>query len=190
MDMLQHQHAITSLSARLSLQPIRLLLGLLLLITAQSLIAQDADYQLGPGDKLRVTVFGEPYLSGEYNVSANGSVAMPLIEPVAVGGGTVFEAQQLIEQALRAGFFGNPSVAVEVLDYRPFFIIGEVKKPGSYPYMADMTVLHAVAIAGGFTPRAAKNKIMVQRGDKEIGQVRNTTPIKPDDVITVKERFF
>jgi polysaccharide export outer membrane protein len=85
---------------------------------------------------------------------------------------------------------GEPSVAIEVLAYRPFFVIGEVKNPGSYPYVADMTVLHAVAIAGGFTPRAAKRKIVIQRDGQEIDSVQNTTPVMPDDIVTVKERFF
>lgn len=160
-----------------------------LTLLPQPLIAQD-DYHLGPGDKLRVTVFGEPFLSGEFIVSANGSISMPLIEPVAVSGRSLAEAQERIEQALRKGFMGEPNVAVEVLEYRPFFIIGEVKEPGSYAYMADMTVLHAVAIAGGFTPRAAKSKIVIQRNGEEIGAVQNNTPVLPDDIITVKERFF
>jgi len=165
-------------------------LGLILALVAPILLAQGEDYRLGPGDKLRVTVFGEPYLTGEYTVSANGSISMPLIEPVQVGGRTAFEAQELVEQGLRAGFMGEPSVAVEVLAYRPFFVIGEVKNPGSYPYVADMTVLHAVAIAGGFTPRAAKKKIIIQRDGEEMESVQNTTPVLPDDIVTVKERFF
>ncbi|WPL11516.1 polysaccharide biosynthesis/export family protein [Thiorhodovibrio litoralis] len=153
-------------------------------------LAQGEDYLLGPGDKVRVTVFGEPYLSGEFIVSAGGSIAMPLIQPIEVNNRTVVEAQQLVEQALRAGFVGEPKVSVEILEYRPFFVIGEVKSPGSYPYVADMTVLHAVAIAGGFTPRAAKSKIAIQRDGKELGSVQNNTRVMPDDVITVKERFF
>jgi polysaccharide export outer membrane protein len=165
-------------------------LGLLLLAIPQLLPAQGTDYQLGPGDKLRITVFAEPYLSGEYTVSANGSVSMPLIEPVQVGGRTVQEAEGLVEQSLRAGFIGDPDVAIEILAYRPFFIVGEVKNPGSYPYVADMSVLHAVAIAGGFTARAAKQKIEIQRDGDVLRSVQNTTPVLPDDIITVKQRFF
>lgn len=167
-----------------------LLVAALLALVPQLVLAQGQDYRLGPGDKLRVTVFGEPYLSGEFIVSANGSISMPLIDPVNVGGGTVAEAEDLVEQGLRAGFIGDPDVAIEVLDYRPFFITGEVKAPGSYPYVADMTVLHAVAIAGGFTPRAAKKKIEIQRDGKVMRSVQNTTPVEPDDIITVKQRFF
>ena len=167
-----------------------LLLGSVLAALPQLLFAQAEDYRLGPGDKLLVTVFGEPYLSGERIVSSTGFISIPLIDPVSVGGRTVFEAEDLVENALRGEFIGEPSVAVEVLEYRPFFIVGEVKAPGSYPYVADMTVLHAVAIAGGFTPRAAKRKIIIQRDGKEIRSVENTTLVKPDDIITVKERFF
>lgn len=151
---------------------------------------QAQDYRLGPGDKIRVTVFGEPYLSGEFNVNANGTVSLPLIEPVRVNELTLTEAEVLIKQKLAAGFMEDPKVSVDILSYRPFFIIGEVNNPGSFPYVADMTVLHAVAIAGGFTPRAAKSKIFLQRGTKTAARVENNTPVLPGDIITVEERFF
>lgn len=151
--------------------------------------AQGKNYRLGAGDKIRVTVFGEPYLSGEFIVNANGTVSLPLIEPVSVTGLTLTESENRIKERLAAGFLGDPKVSVDILSYRPFFIIGEVVNPGSYPYVADMTVLHAVAIAGGFTPRAAKKKIVMQRDGQEI-RVTNTTPVEPGDIITVKERFF
>jgi len=147
-------------------------------------------YKLGAGDKVRVTVFGESYLSGEFNVNANGTISLPLIEPVPVAGKTLAEAEQLIRTKLAAGFISDPKVSVDILEYRPFFIIGEISNPGSYPYIADMTVLHAVAIAGGFTPRAAKSKIFIQRGTKEGIPVQHNTPVLPGDIITVKERFF
>ena len=153
-------------------------------------LAQTQDYKLGPGDKIRITVFGEPYLSGEFNINANGTVSLPLIEPVAVQGLSLVETEALIKQKLSAGFMEDPKVSVDILDYRPFFIIGEVIKPGSYPYVADMTVLHAVAIAGGFTPRAAKKKIFIQRGEQEGISVQNNTIVQPGDIITVEERFF
>jgi len=172
------------------------LLVCLLLIFLQPLqtaFAQTGDaagYQLGPGDKIRVTVFGEPYLSGEFNVNANGTVSLPLIEPVAVSGESLAGAEAAIRRALADGFMDDPKVSVDILDYRPFFIIGEVKAPGSYPYMADMTVLQAVAVAGGFTPRAAKQKIVIQRGTRTDLPAEHNTPVEPGDIITVKERFF
>lgn len=177
-----------------------LLLGLLLMLAggAGPVLAQTPapaapsaqDYRLGPGDKLNVNVYGESQLSGEYIVNANGTLALPLIEPVPVTGLTLAETQSLIRDRLAAGFLGNPIVSVGILDYRPFFIIGEVVKPGSYPYVAGMTVLHAVAIAGGFTPRAAKEKIVIQRGDQEGIRVQQSSPLQPGDIVTVKERFF
>lgn len=169
------------------------ILAYLIIATSQispALAEGGSNYQLGSGDKIRVTVFGEPYLSGEFNINANGTVSLPLIEPVPVAGKTLTEAEQLIRTKLSAGFISDPKVSVDILEYRPFFIIGEVVKPGSYPYVADMTVLHAVAIAGGFTPRAAKNKIVLQRGPREDIPVQNSTPVLPGDIITVKERFF
>lgn len=167
------------------------LLFLALPFAAGAADATDAkNYTLGSGDKIRVTVFGEPYLSGEFTVNANGTVSLPLIEPVAVAGMTLSQAEGLIRDKLAAGFLGDPKVSVDILEYRPFFIMGEVKNPGSYPYVANMTVLHAVAIAGGFTPRAAKGKILMQRGTQEDIPVKNSTPVLPGDIITVEERFF
>lgn len=159
-------------------------------VPAAAVAQGEEGYRLGPGDKLRVTVFGEPYLSGEFIVSASSTISMPLIPTIPVGGATLPEAADLIEQALRAGFLGDPKIAVEVLEYRPFFVIGEVRNPGSFPYVADMTVLHAVAIAGGFTPRAAKRRIVIQRDGEDIENVEHTTRVQPDDIITVRERFF
>ncbi len=152
--------------------------------------ALEQSYLLGPGDKIRVTVFGEPYLSGEFNVNANGTVSLPLVEPVTVNGLTLAEAETEIKKKLADGFMDDPKVSVDILDYRPFFIIGEVNNPGSYPYVAEMTVLHAVAIAGGFTPRAAKKKLFIQRGDQEDIRVQKNTFVEPGDIITVRERFF
>ena len=150
----------------------------------------DSGYRLGAGDRIRITVFGEPYLSGEFNVNANDSVSLPLIEPVSVAGLTLDEAGALIQQKLAAGFMEDPKVSVDILSYRPFFILGEVNDPGSFPYIADMTVLHAVAIAGGFTPRAAKKKIFIQRGVQTGITAENNTLVQPGDIITVEERFF
>jgi polysaccharide export outer membrane protein len=152
--------------------------------------AEAAPYRLGPGDKLRVTVFGEPYLSGEFKVNANGTISMALIEPVQLTGLTVAQAQEVLAKELSEGFTGKTKVNIEILEYRPFFIVGEVRNPGSYPYMADMTVLHAIAIAGGYTPRAAKKRVEIQRGGKDGIRANDTTPVEPGDVITVKERLF
>jgi len=156
----------------------------------QTASAQGPTYRLGPGDRVRVTVFGEPYLSGEFNVNANGTISLPLIEPVKVQDLTLSQAEELIKQELSEGFMADPKVSVDILNYRPFFIIGEVRNPGSYPYVAEMTVLHAVAIAGGFTPRASKQNIHIQRGRREGIRAQNNSPVQPGDIITVEERFF
>lgn len=155
--------------------------------------AEVAGYRLGSGDKLRVTVFNEKDLSGDFDVNDQGLVALPLIGQVKVGGLTISEAQELITQRYGKDYLVNPRVNVEVLNYRPFFILGEVKSPGSYPYVGGMTVLNAVALAGGYTPRANRNNITVKRTtnpqSNEV-EVQEDTAVLPGDVIRVHERFF
>ena len=172
-------------------------LGLVILIfvacVSVTRAADDADYKLGPGDKLRVTVFNEPDLSGEFDVGGQGTIALPLIGQVAVVGLTLSEVDALITQKYGANYLVAPRVSVEVLNYRPFFIIGEVKNAGSYPYVNGMTVLNAVALAGGYTPRADRGDILLKRANSgSTGEQRVTedTTVLPGDVIRVKERFF
>lgn len=155
--------------------------------------ADDSGYKLGPGDELRVTVFGEDDLSGKYVVSAQGSVAMPLIGQVEVTGKTIPQTQSLIGEKYGANYLVNPRVSVEVLNYRPFYILGEVNKPGSYPYVSSMTVLDAVALAGGFTPRADESDIVIKHGDDPSApghRVKEDAPVFPGDVVRINERFF
>jgi len=155
--------------------------------------ADVAGYRLGTGDKLRVTVFNEKDLSGDFDVNDQGIVALPLIGQVKVGGLTINEAQDLITQRYGKDYLVNPRVNVEVLNYRPFFILGEVKNPGSYPYVSGMTVINAVALAGGYTPRANRNNITAKRGTNPQGgeaEVQEDTTVLPGDVIRVHERFF
>lgn len=155
--------------------------------------AERAAYLLGPGDRLHVTVFNEPDLTGDFVIGDQGSVALPLIGNVMVGGKTVSDAETLITQQYGKNYLVNPRVSIEVLNYRPFFILGEVKSPGSYPYVADMTVLNAIALAGGYTPRAAKGDIVVKHANTASApntSIGENDPVLPGDVITVKERFF
>lgn len=155
--------------------------------------AQGAAYRLGSGDKLRVTVFNEKDLSGDFDVSDQGLVAMPLIGQVRVGGLTISEAQQLITEKYGKDYLVSPRVNVEVLNYRPFFILGEVKNPGSYPYVSGMTVLNAVALAGGYTPRGNRSNITVKHGANPQGSeesIQEDAVVLPGDVIRVHERFF
>ncbi|MQX37905.1 polysaccharide biosynthesis/export family protein [Roseospira navarrensis] len=157
---------------------------------APAAVAQEG-YSLGPGDVIRVTVFGEPDLSGDFEVGANGGVSLPLIGEANLGGMTIPAAETFIEDKLSAGFIQNPDVAIDVLNYRPFFILGEVNDQGIFPYVADLTVMKAVAIAGGFTYRADEDDITVKYGGSGEGvPAELDTPISPGDIIIIGERFF
>lgn len=155
--------------------------------------AEQTSYRLGAGDKLRITVFGEDTLSGEYLVPGEGNIAFPLIGDVKATGLTVDELQKEVEDKLRDGYLKDPHVSVEVLNYRPFYILGEVMKPGEYPYTNGLTVLNAVATANGFTYRADTRKVYIKRADapRELEyQLKTTTPVEPGDTIRIGERFF
>lgn len=155
--------------------------------------AADAAYRLGSGDKLRVTVFNEKDLSGDFDVNDQGLVALPLIGQVKIGGMSLNEAQELITTKYAKDYLVNPRVNVEVLNYRPFFILGEVKSPGSYPYVSGMSVVNAIALAGGYTPRANRNRITIKRtsaGSTTEQEAPEDAIVLPGDVIRVPERFF
>jgi protein involved in polysaccharide export with SLBB domain len=150
-------------------------------------------YSLDSGDKLRVTVFGQEGLTNSYTVDAGGNINMPLIGAQPARGLTTPQLAGLITQRLKQGFVRDPSVSVEIELYRPFFILGEVTTPGQYPYVANLTVESAVAIAGGFSPRASKRSAELTRstGPQQFrSEVPLNTPIKPGDTIVVKERWF
>jgi polysaccharide export outer membrane protein len=150
-------------------------------------------YRLGSGDKVRITVFGETDLSGTFDVATDGTLALPLIGTVKVGGHTLREVETAVEARLRDGYLKDPRVSAEVANYRPFFIIGEVKSPGSYPYVNHMTVLNAVALGGGFTYRAREGKAYITRASDPERKEQPVTPetvVMPGDVIRVPERFF
>lgn len=152
------------------------------------------DYHLGPGDQLRIITFGEEQLTGEFRVSANGDIALPLVGTIHAAGLTPAELEQTTAAALRnAKLFKNPSVTVEVVAYRPVFVLGEVARPGQYPYQPGMTVVTAVAVAGGFTYRAIDDAFSIVRtsgGKAEEGRAKRDTPMQPGDVLTVYERRF
>lgn len=156
---------------------------------AQATSDERPAYVLGSGDRLRVTVFNEDDLSGEYQVNDQGALSLPLLGQVQASGKTVLEFESFITDKFADSYLVNPRVSVEVLNYRPFFILGEVKNPASYPCAGGLTVLNAVALAGGFTPRAAKRSIKLRRAGAE-KEVEDDTLILPGDVITVPERFF
>jgi polysaccharide export outer membrane protein len=151
------------------------------------------DYKLGPGDKIRVITFGEESLTGEFYVGGSGKVSLPLIGEVQAAGLTVPAFQKSVETALRDGFLKDPKVSVEVLNYRPFYILGEVQKPGEYPYTNALTVQNAVATANGFTYRANTKKVFIKRAnsDKEEEYPLNgNTLVLPGDTVRIAERFF
>lgn len=150
-------------------------------------------YILSTGDRLRIIVFGQDSLSNIYQIDAGGLISMPLIGPVHVAGGGTAGAASAIEAKLRAGFIREPKVTVEVDTYRPFFILGEVTTSGQFPYVNGMTVQTAVAIAGGFSPRAARDYAEVTRRTARgtvVAEVPITYPVKPGDTIVIKERWF
>jgi polysaccharide export outer membrane protein len=153
----------------------------------------DGPYALDSGDKLRVVVFGQDGLTNSYGVDAGGNITMPLIGAVAARGLTPTELSAAIAARLRQGFIREPHVAVEIEAYRPFFILGEVSFPGQYPYVPNMSVETAVAIAGGFSPRALREKVEISRPAG--GQtLRRTVPlgtqVRPGDTVIVAERWF
>jgi polysaccharide export outer membrane protein len=152
-----------------------------------------SSYRLGPGDKLRITVFGETELTGEYDVGANGDLTFPLIGGVAAAGLTPEQLSQAIAARLQGGYLTEPRVSSSVISYRPFYILGEVANPGTYPYAANMDVRAAVAVAGGYTYRASRRRAYIRHaGEAEERSYRldETVAIQPGDTIRIGERFF
>jgi protein involved in polysaccharide export with SLBB domain len=151
------------------------------------------DYRLGSGDKLRIIVFDEPSLSGEFLVDGTGAVSLPLIGEIEASGKTVRELQRDIELALKDGYLNDPKVSAEVLNFRPFYILGEVNIPGTYPYTDGLTVLNAVATAGGFTYRANERVVYIRRAGELKEQpykMTSSTPVRPGDTVRIGERIF
>jgi polysaccharide biosynthesis/export protein len=156
-------------------------------------VAHDSAYRLDAGDKLRVVVYGQEGLTNTYAIDAGGSITMPLIGSVPARGRTTAGLAAEIAAKLRGGFIRDPSVAVEIEAYRPFFILGEVAAPGQYPYVPNMTVESAVAIAGGFSPRARRDSVTVTHTDASgTGRfvVPPGSPLSPGDTVLVGERWF
>ena len=155
--------------------------------------AYDQQYRLDAGDKLRVVVYGQEGLTNTYAIDAGGSITMPLIGAVPARGLTPAGLASQITGRLRNGYIREPSVAVEIESYRPFFILGEVAAPGQYPYVPNMSVESAVAIAGGFSPRAKRDAVTLTRTDQH-GSIRAVvplgTPLNPGDTVQVGERWF
>lgn len=152
--------------------------------------SRPAAYQLGAGDELRVTVFGLDAMNNSYIVGDTGAIALPLLDPVSVAGHTVRETEALVADAIRARkLVLEPRVSAQIQTYRPFYILGEVQKPGQYPYVPGMSVMTAVSVAGGYTFRAdTKNATIVRASTK--GRALAETPVLPGDTIQITETWF
>lgn len=155
---------------------------------------QIATYTLGPSDRLRITVFNEPNLSSEYSVTGDGNLSFPLIGNVPVAGRSIEQVQALLVQRLSGGYVNNPKVTVEVTNYRPYYLLGEVGRPGQYPFAVGVTLKQAVAIAGGFSYRANQRVLFLTRSDNPVEQKidisKNTVYVRPGDTIRIGERYF
>lgn len=154
---------------------------------------QATPYVLGTGDRLRINVFGETDLSGEFEIDTTGSISMPLIGEIKATGLSTSQLQVRISDALADGYLLEPRVAAEVINYRPFYILGEVRSPGEYPYSANLTVQNAVAAAGGFDYRADKRVVYIKNAESntEVKYILDAnTLVQPGDTIRIDERTF
>jgi polysaccharide biosynthesis/export protein len=170
--------------------------------TAQSKVVPSAppaadssadNYVLGPNDRVRLKVYGEPDIAGEYEIDSGGQISVPLAGHVRAAGLTTKQLERAIASALSKGIVRDPRVNVEIALYRPYYILGEVKKSGEYPYRLGLTVMDAVASAGGFTYRANEHKVFLRRagaGAEEVYPLDSPILVFPGDNIRIPERFF
>jgi polysaccharide export outer membrane protein len=150
-------------------------------------------YRLGPGDEVVITVFGEPDLSMTFRLNDTGQLSYPFLGELAIEGVTVTELEHLITSGLKGPYLVDPEVTVSIAEYRPFFVHGEVAKPGAYPYQPGMTVEKAIVLAGGFTERASRSKFEVVRESDPGSKARSielSDLVFPDDIVTVRRSFF
>ena len=153
----------------------------------------DNGYRLGTGDQIRVTVYGEDDLSGQFTVDGNGYVSLPLIGQIKAGGASASDLESQITAKLADGYLNDPRVSIEITTYRPFYVLGQVNKPGEYAYVNGMTILNAVALAGGYTDQADDTNVYVRRNGttKEVEvPADQTTHINPGDVVRVSRTTF
>jgi len=174
----------------------RVLVALLLTFLYAPYLAQAGDtasgYALGAGDKVRIAVFGEPDFSASEWISARGAIPYPLLGELQVLGLTPSDLERLITSRLKGPYLVDPKVTVSVDEYRPFFVMGQVNRPGSYPYSPGMTVRKAISFAGGFTDRASRGKIFLssEQAPQEERKVEESDSIGPGDTVVVKGSFF
>lgn len=187
-------YSFKSLTGRLFVMPCLIaVLTFLCQIAVADTKVGNSEYLLGSGDKIQIRVYGEDELSMESFLSDSGVINYPFLGEVKVAGLTTTGLEAVIERGLKNGYLIKPIVHISVIEYRPFFIDGEVKVPGGYPYQPGLTIEKAVALAKGFTERAAKEKISIIRGEgksREKIQVDLSAELRPGDIITVEQRFF
>ncbi|MEE4207208.1 MAG: polysaccharide biosynthesis/export family protein [Erythrobacter sp.] len=152
-------------------------------------------YTLGPGDRMRITVYGEETLTGEYRVTGEGDVSFPLIGNVPAEGMTIEQLQRTLTTRLSEGYIADPRISAEIIDYRPYYVLGEVGRPGEYTYAVGLTLQQAVAAAGGFTYRANDDRVFLKRAGETKEMVVDLDeypafPIQPGDTIRIGERYF
>lgn len=161
----------------------------------ESAAVQDVNqaYVLRPGETLRIITYGEEALTGDFNVGTDGTLSFPLIGTIKAAGETPSGLADSITAALATGYLATPRVTVEVKNFRPVYVLGEVNKPGEYPYTADLTVLAAIAKADGFTYRAQQKRIFIKRAgqpEEVLTVLSSNTPVYPGDIVRVTERYF
>ncbi len=175
----------------------RLLLPILLVLLPHFVLAESAvtsglqSYKFGPGDALKISVYQEPDLAVTAEISQQGYIDMPLLGSIKMTGHTQQSAKEYLEQRLKDGYLVSPSVSITIDSYRPFFIYGEVRNPGSYDYQPDITLEQAIALSGGLLDRASRSAWHIQRGaDKATFKAEADTIILPGDVIKIDKSFF
>ena len=149
--------------------------------------------RLQAGDKIRVTVYGEDKISGEYEIDPSGFVSLPLAGTVQAAGQTKISLEQSLSEKLKSNYLRDPKVTVDVATFRPIYVLGEVQKPGEYPFRSGLNVVSAMAVAGGATYRASNSRVLIQRsGEPALKEyaLDPSIPIMPGDVLRVPERYF
>jgi protein involved in polysaccharide export with SLBB domain len=171
-----------------------LAIALAVVVTVCSVAAaQSMPYRLDAGDVLRISVYGQDDLSGKFDVDGDGLISLPLIGEVTAAGLTPRELEQEIVSRLKPDFLRNPQVNVEIAAYRPVYVVGEVREPGRYPYVNEMRVVNAIALAGGYTFRARQDQFAISRTVNGVEQTLNAdqnTPLMPGDVLNILQRQY
>ena len=166
---------------------------LLILLTSLAAAQQGTSYVLAPGDRVAISVFGQPDLSVEFTLGDNGALNYPFLGEIRIAGLTMPELEQRVADGLRGDYLINPDVTVSMKQYRSFFLNGEVNRPGGYPYQPGLTLEKALALGGGLSPRAARDKIVVKRASELSGEevnIKMSEPVHAGDVVTVPQSFF